>query len=144
MLHSCIRKSESLEIFKKRILMFRRLKLNTIYNIHNPLGIKYLTRLRIDLSHIKEHKFRHNFQDSIDSICNCGNRVETTINYFLHCANFSLERQTHFDNIWNVDETILSENDNSIVNTFITVGKGILKLTIECILSSECFNCTLY
>ena len=99
MLHSYIRKSESLEIFKKRILMFRRPKLNTINNIHNPLGIKHLTRLRIYLSHIKEHKFRHNFQDSIDSICNCGNSVETTINYFLHCANFSLERQTHFDNI---------------------------------------------
>lgn len=119
MLHSYIRKSESLEIFKKRILMFRRPKLNTINNILNPLGIKHLTRLRIDLSHIKEHKFRHNFQDSIDSICNCGNSVETTINYFLHCANFSLERQTHFDNIWNVDETSLSENDNSIVNTFL-------------------------
>ena len=31
-----------------------------------------------------------------------------------------------------------------VSKTMKTVDKGILKLTIECILSSECFNCTLY
>ena len=36
---------------------------NSIYNIHKPLGVKYLTRLRIGYSHLKEHRFRHNFQD---------------------------------------------------------------------------------
>ena len=31
---------------------------NSIYKIHNPLGIKYLTRLGIGLTHLKEHKFK--------------------------------------------------------------------------------------
>ena len=31
---------------------------NSIYKIHNPLGIKYLTRLGFGLSHLKEYKFR--------------------------------------------------------------------------------------
>ena len=35
--------------------------LNSIYNIHNPLGVKYLTRLRIEFSHLKDHKPKHNF-----------------------------------------------------------------------------------
>ena len=34
-----------------------------IYNIHNPIGVKYLTRLRIAFSHVKEHKLKHHFQD---------------------------------------------------------------------------------
>ena len=55
---------------------------NSIYNVHNPLGIKYLTRLRIGISHLKEHKFRHSFQDSIDPMCSCGSGIEKTINFF--------------------------------------------------------------
>ena len=57
---------DSFEVFKKRVLSFIRPMPNSIYNIHNPLGVKYLTRLRIVCSHLKEHKFKHNFQNSID------------------------------------------------------------------------------
>ena len=34
---------------------------NPIYNIFNPVGVKYLTRLRLELSHLSEHRFNHNF-----------------------------------------------------------------------------------
>ena len=61
-----IRNADSFKVFKKRLLGFIRPMPNSIYNIHNPLGVKYLTRLRIGFSHLKEHKFKHNFQDSID------------------------------------------------------------------------------
>ena len=37
---------------------------NSIYNIHNPLGVKYLTRLRTGFTHLKEY----NFQASVDAI----------------------------------------------------------------------------
>ena len=49
---------------------FRRLLLNLdngrpscrpIYNIFNPLGVKYLTRLHLDLSHLNGYRFNHNF-----------------------------------------------------------------------------------
>ena len=61
-----IRNADSFKVFKKRLLSFIRPVPNSIYNIHNPLGGKYLTRLRIRFSHLKEHKFKHNFQGSID------------------------------------------------------------------------------
>ena len=51
------------EVFKKRILSSIRSMPNSIYNINNSLQVKYLTRLRIAFSHLKEHKFKHNFQD---------------------------------------------------------------------------------
>lgn len=34
-----------------------------VYNIHDSIGLKLLTRLRLRLSYLKEHKFNHNFKD---------------------------------------------------------------------------------
>ena len=88
---------------------------NSIYNIHNPLGVKYLTRLRIGFSHLKQHKFQRKFQDSIDPMCSCSSGIETTIHFFLHCANFDIQRQTLFDKIATTDANILTKNKDSIV-----------------------------
>ena len=68
-----IHNSVALEIFKNHLLNFIKPSYNNICNLNNPLGLKLLTRLRIDFSHIKEHKFKHNFQDSLDSFCSYGN-----------------------------------------------------------------------
>ena len=35
------------------------------------MEIKYLTRLRLGLSHLNGHKFRHNFQDCLNPLCPC-------------------------------------------------------------------------
>ena len=80
--------SESVSAFKKQILKFIRPSPNSTFNVHNPHGIKLLTRLRVGLSHLREHKFRHNFQDSLHPFCNCGRHIETTIHFFLHCSLF--------------------------------------------------------
>ena len=82
-----IRNSESVSAFKKQILKFIRPSPNSTFNVSNPHGIKLLTRLRVELSHLREHKFRHNFQDPPDPFCNCGRHIETTIHFFLHCLN---------------------------------------------------------
>ena len=84
-----ISNADSFEVFKKRLLSFIRPMPNSIYNIHNPLGVKYLTRLRIGFSHLKEHKFKYNFQGSLDPVCSCSSGIETTIHFLLHCANFN-------------------------------------------------------
>ena len=84
-----IRNSESVSAFKNQILKFIRPSPYSTFNVHNPHGMKLLTRLRVGLSHLREHKFRHNFQDSQDPFCNCGRHIETTIHFFLHCSNCS-------------------------------------------------------
>ena len=66
---------------------------NSIYNVHNPLGVKDLIRLRIGFSHLKEHKFKHNFQDSIDPMYSCSSGIEAAVHFFVHCANFNTQRQ---------------------------------------------------
>ena len=81
-LDCCISNADLFEAFKKRILSFIRPMPNSIYNIRNPLGVKYLTRLRIGSSHLKEHKFKHNFQDSIDPMCSCSSCLKQRFIFF--------------------------------------------------------------
>ena len=73
---------DSFEVLKKRVLNFVGPVRNSIYNIHIPLGVKYLTRLRIGFSHLKKHKFKNNFQDSRDPMCSSSSVIETAIHFF--------------------------------------------------------------
>ena len=106
------RNSESLSIFKKNILKFIQPSPNNIFNCHNPKGVKLLTRLRLDLSYLRDHKSKYSFQDLLNPICNCGTDVETTTHYLLHCPRFSNERLILINNIQNVDNNILNLNDS--------------------------------
>ena len=84
-----IRNSESISIFKSKLLSFIRPVQNNIYNISDPKGLIFLTRLRLGLSHFNEHRFRHNFQDCLNPSCSCSLEIEDTSHYLLHCHHFS-------------------------------------------------------
>ena len=64
-----VRNSVSLEVFKKSIFKFIRPSPNSIFKIDSPEGIKLLTRLRVGISHLRDHKFKHNFQDTLNPLC---------------------------------------------------------------------------
>ena len=68
----------SINVFKKNILKFTRFGLNKVFNIYNLHGLKLLTRLHLDLSHLRGHKFNHNFSHCLDEICMCGKDIEST------------------------------------------------------------------
>ena len=51
------RSCQSYESFRKDLLNFIRPSENKIFNIHEQVGIKLLTRFRLELSHLREHKF---------------------------------------------------------------------------------------
>ena len=57
-------------IFKSLILKFIRPEQNIISSTQNFEGLKLLTGMRLGLSHVADHKFRH-FQDCLNPIC-CG------------------------------------------------------------------------
>ena len=71
-----IRNSASLNTFKKKLLNFIQPCANSIFDIHNSLGIKLLTRLPLGLSHLHEHKFRYCFQDNLNHLCKCGKEID--------------------------------------------------------------------
>ena len=75
---------------KEALLNFIRPQASSVFSIVDCEGLKLLTRLRVNLSHLKEHKYRHNFADTFNPICNCGLlEIESTSHYLLRCLFYS-------------------------------------------------------
>ena len=79
-----------------------------IYSINNPVGLKLLTRLRLGLSHLNEHKFNGNFQNCINPLCSCSLEIEPTSH--LYCTAIII--------LYNIRVTLLNSIAESIGNTF--------------------------
>ena len=60
-----IRNSETLSVFFLNLLNFVRPSPKKHFDRHIPNRIKYITRLRLRLSHFRKHKFKHNFQNAL-------------------------------------------------------------------------------
>ena len=99
-----------LQTFQKTNPRIYKPQPNSISNVPNSLGLTYLTRLRVGLSHLREHKFHHNFRDSLNPTCNCGNAIESTKHYLLHCSNFKNQRQSQNVRIVNPNRLSISKN----------------------------------
>ena len=148
-----IRKLESLNIFKKKKnLKFIRPSQNRVYNCHNPKGIKLLTRLRVGLSHLREHKFKHSFQDTLNPICTCGEDIETTSHYLLHCPDYLEERKTLLNTISCIVPNIFDFNNDQLTEILL-YGKddldninntSILDGTINYLIETKRFNAQLF
>ena len=125
---------------------------NSVFGIFNPLGLKLITRLRLGLSHLNEHRFKHNFNDCINPLCTCSLDIESTVHYFLHCSYYSSARISLLNDLNSVDRTLLSLSDLSLVNVLLYVGPQfddsqnayILKSSIKYILISERFSGLLF
>ena len=143
-----IRNSDSLNIIKLSLLKFVRLVDNSVFNINNPYGSKLLTRLHLGLSHFHYHKFRHNFQDCINPLSDCGLRIETAIYFLLQPSLFQSARQSLLTNIKKIDEIILKKHYELITRTLLYgddkfhlyCNKSIISSTIEFIVSTERFS----
>ena len=73
-----IRLSPSVAIFKKKLLAKIRPPARSTFGIHDPIGLSYLIQLRVGLSKLCLHKFRHNFSDSINPMCPINDGIEAT------------------------------------------------------------------
>ena len=84
-----IRNLPSVCIFKKLLLIYVKTDENSVFDVHNPKGFKLLNRLRLNFSHLNEHKFCHNFQDTVNLFCLSNDETETTSQYPLRFPLFS-------------------------------------------------------
>ena len=108
-----IRKSDSISILKKRILSFIRPLPNKVSNSHNPQCLKLLTRLQLDLSHLRYHKFKHNFLDTINPLCSCGSDIETALHFLLYCPNLMQCE------ISEINSELITRNDLTLTKTLL-------------------------
>ena len=77
-----------------------------MYSIYDPLGVKLLTRLRLQFSHLNE--LRHGFGDTVNARCACGGEGETTEHFLLRCHLYSPQRLELFENLEKVDSSFLN------------------------------------
>ena len=144
-----IRNSSSINVFKKGLLKFIRPVPNFTYNINDSKGLTLLTRLRLGINDLGDHKFRHNFQDCVSSMCSCGQDIETTTHFLLHCPNHHCARKTFFHKVNQVSGNILRQSNSAITKILLfgdikldfETNKILLMSTIEFISLTERFSC---
>ena len=112
---------------------------NSIFNCHNPKALKFITQLGLGLSHLRYHKFKHNFQDSLNPLCNCGLITETTSHYLLHCPLFADERKTFLSNMKSINHKFLEQNDSTLTQTFLFGGPA-SSIETNTLISRQQFN----
>ena len=83
-----IKDAISFFLFKSSLLKMGCPYANSTYKTHNPVGIRPLMGLRLGISHLNKHKFRHNFSDCVSLLLSCSIKPETTLYFFLYCRNF--------------------------------------------------------
>ena len=89
--------SDTNETFKNTVLKFLRPSPSNVFICHNPQGIKFLTRLRLELRHRHEYKFKHSFQDSLILLCKCCFDVESISCFLLHCPIYNNDHPEHYN-----------------------------------------------
>ena len=105
--------------FKSSILKFVRPSPSNVFNYNNHKGIRLITRLRVGMSHLREHKFKDNFQDCLNPICSCGLDIESTSHFLLHCTTFDDEQYTLLSTLNNIDCTQLELTKSSLSQTLL-------------------------
>ena len=121
---------------------------NFVHNLHNPNVLKLITRIRLTLSHLNEHKFNHNFRDCVNPLCPCSLQVESTSHFFLHCHYSIAIRKTLFHDLQSADENMLDQSDNEIVELLLYGSKrfnfqqncSLFESAIKFILKSKRFD----
>ena len=147
-----IRKSESISSFKNRLLAFICPQESSIFNIFDPQGLKFLTRLRVGFSHLNEHRFRHNIENCVNPLCSCSLETEDTSHYLLHCHHYSQNRIYLMNSIKSVINNFESFSDNDKVEILLygdshldnNKNKYILEATLNYVKNSERFSGSLF
>ena len=106
-------------MFREKLLTFTRPLENDTCGIHDLLGVRLLNRLRLGFSHLREHKFRHNFADTLNPLCSCSLETEDTEHYFLRCQNNLSFRTTLMNDLNNINTAIASLNPNNLLRVII-------------------------
>ena len=135
-----MRKSNSFATFRNTLLKLGRPIQCAIYSINNPVGLKLLTRLRLGLSHLNEHRFNYNFQNCINP-WSCSHILP-------HCHLYTNIRVTILNSIVEITGNTFNINDECLVNLLLFGSKKyteidnshIVNTAIKYLLDSGRFN----
>ena len=79
-------------VLKAHLNTLFRPKRKSIFNIHDPTGIRCIFQLRVGLSPLRQHKVRHMFADTPTDSCSCGIGTEDTKHFLFSCPLYANQR----------------------------------------------------
>ena len=93
-----IKQSCSVSAFKKQLSAISRPP-KKLGNIHDPKGLSILTLLRLGLTKLNFHKFKHNFSDTLNPLCPVKDGIEDMEHFLLLCHAYDTDRRDLLDNV---------------------------------------------
>ena len=134
----------------KKLLCKVRPLPKSVFRLHDPTGLAYLTQLRVGLSKLNFHKFKHNFRDTINPMCPTNDGIEDTEHFLLLCPSFEAPRR---DLLAGVSALLRPLGHTNLSNEFLmqillygdkdfpnNLNKDILLLTLRFIHETGRFN----
>ena len=122
----------------------------SVFRIHDPTGLSYLTQLRVLLSKLNFHKFKHNLRDTINAMCPTNDGIEDTEHFLLLCPSLEVPRR---DLLAGVSALLRPLGHNDLANEFLmqilvyghkdypdSLNKDILLLTFHFIHETDRFD----
>ena len=149
-LDSEIRLANSVAVFKKKLISLIRPPPKPVFGVHDQLGLSCLTQLRVGLSKLCFHKFRHNFRDTVNPECPTNDGIETTEHFLLLCPSFEAERRILLADVLDLirpfgyvdpsNEVLMQILLYGDKNFSLNLNKRIIELTINYIHTTGRFN----
>ena len=100
------------------------------------------------LTHLREHKFKHNFQNCLDPLCSCRLSIESSSYFLFHCPIFHDKRHNLLSTLNKINSKLLESNDFYLTKTILFGSTSfdsetnmlVLNASIDYILSTERFK----
>ena len=126
--------------------------MNSVFDIHDPNGIKLFSRLKLNSDHLNELKFSHNFNGTADPMCTCGREPEATLHYLLCCSLYSTQRLELINIVCILNPSLKNYSNVKLLNILLygsedfnlNLNREILKATNKYLKIPECFNGPLF
>ena len=90
----------SISKLKEHLLSLFRPNIKSTFNIYDHTGLRCIFQLRLRLSPLRSHKWRHNFIETTSNICICNQGTEDNEHFLFSCplcsCGRSCARRTNF------------------------------------------------
>ena len=119
------------------------------YGIADKYGIRLLTKIRVDCSDLRDHRFNHGFRNCPSPSCSCDTGDETSVHFLARCPRFTTHRASllgTISGILNNDITVLPDDHLSEILMYgsnmynVITNKLIIEATITFIKSTNRFS----
>ena len=139
-------------MFCKKLLNFIRPAEKSVFNIFDAQGSKLLNRLWLGFSHLREHKFRHNFADTVNTLCSCALETESKDHFFLRCQSYVSFCTALMNELSSINSGIISLRPSALLEVILYGDKmlsdnsnqQILTATINYIKKTQWFEQSLF